>query len=157
MENKTNVAVVGEFTLLKNKLTAIIEKEGNATNPSMLICSKVDNPESVTLADLTVDLKNIFNMNEDERKKITDSIDTLQKDNTNTSPVAFQLKSAFLYYKDGAVQEFAISITTNFNTNLKLNGISLTSIGLAVWNTERETIKKQMGFASIAKVLEDLK
>lgn len=162
MTQSMNLALGANFELLKTNLTGVFEKDDKGSRV-LLAPTKVDNPTSVTLEEMIVDFKKAFNMSEEDSKKIEDSLNNVKKEGSSfdISKIAFQLQAAFLY-RDAptngtATTEYAFAVSVDMSDALPDFGfVKLNSLFVAVWNTDRQAVLRQIGTGNINKMLTNL-
>jgi hypothetical protein len=157
-----NLAVGINFDLLKTNLSAMYEKGENGSK-ILLLPTKVDSTSTVSLGEMVTDFQNAFGMKDADSDKISTSLDSVKKEGSTFDPnaVTFQLQSAFLYKnspKEGEGDlEYAIAVAVDMANALPdLGFIKLNRLYLAVWNTERTTVLKQLGTGAIDNMLKTL-
>ena len=157
-----NLAFGANFDLLKTNLAAVFEKDENGTK-ILLIPTKVDSPTPVTLGEMLADFESAFGINPDDLGNIESGLKAVNEGNKkfNINAITFQLQSAFLY-KDSSIMkekeaEYAFAISVDMSEALPDFGFAkLNSLFFAVWNTERETVLRQIGTGNITKLLANL-
>lgn len=162
MTQNMNLALGANFDLLKTNLAAMFEKDEKGTK-MLLIPTKIDSPVPVTLGEMVADFKNAFGMGEEDSKKIGSSLDAVKKEGSKFDPnaITFQLQSAF-FYKDSPKEgegttEYAVAVSVDMSDALPdLGFVKLNSLFIAVWNTEREVVLRQIGTGNITKMLASL-
>lgn len=150
------------FDLLKNNLVAIYEK-GKDSSKILLTPTKVDHPASVTFGEMIDDVQRAFGMSDEEANKIGSSLESVKKEGSafDINKIAFQLQAAFLY-RDAptngtATTEYAFAVSVDMSDALPDLGFAkLNSLFVAVWNTDRQAVLRQIGTGNINKMLENL-
>lgn len=162
MMKNMSLALGANFDLLKTNLAAVFEKDEKGSK-MLLVPTKIDSPTPVTLEEMIEDFKQAFGMNEEDAKKIENSLDAVKKEGSSfdVNAMTFQLQSAFLYKdapKEGeGVTEYAFAVSVDMSDALPdLGFVKLNSLFIAVWNTEREAVLRQIGTGNIAKMLASL-
>lgn len=112
---------------------------------------------------MIADFKRAFNMSEEDSKKIESNLNAVKKEGSSfdVNAISFQLQSAFLYNdspKEGeGVTEYAFAISVDMSDALPdLGFVKLNSLFIAVWNTKREAVLRQIGTGNITKMLASL-
>lgn len=159
MTQSMNLALGANFNLLKTNLAAVFEKDEKGSK-ILLIPTKVDSPTPVTLDEMIADFKSAFGMSDGDSDKIGKSLDTVKKENStfDIKTITFQLQSAFFYKEipktGNGTTEYAFAISVNMSDALPdLGFVKLNSLFIAVWNTEREAVLRQIGTGNITKML----
>lgn len=163
MTESMNLALGANFDLLKTNLAAVFEKDEKGSK-ILLTPTKIDSPTPVTLGEMIADFKSAFNMSEEDAKKIESNLDAVKKEGSSfdVNAITFQLQSAFLYNdspKEGGerVTEYAFAISVDMSDALPdLGFVKLNSLFIAVWNTKREAVLRQIGTGNITKMLASL-
>ena len=164
MTQNMNLALGANFDLLKTNLAAVFEKDDKGSK-ILLVPTKIDSPTPVTLGEMIADFKKAFGMSDEDSKKIGGTLDAVatKKEGSefDVNAITFQLQSAFLYKdspKEGTgVTEYAFAISVDMADALPdLGFVKLNSLFIAVWNTERETVLRQIGTGNIARMLANL-
>lgn len=162
MTQSMNVALGANFELLKTNLTAVFEKDEQGSRV-LLAPTKVENPTSVQLDEMIADFKKAFNMSDEDSKKIENCLNSAKKEGSafDINKMAFQLQAAFLYRnapaKGTATTEYAFAVSVDMSDALPdLGFVKLNSLFLAIWNTERQAVLRQIGTGNISKMLENL-
>lgn len=161
MTENMNLALGANVELLKTPLSVMLEKSGNGFK-ILLLPTKLDSPHSVTLGEMVDEFKSAFQIEESETKKIEDSLKTVSSNENNfdTNKIKFQLQSAFLYLDSNSetkTKEYALAISVDTSDALpSLGFVKLNSVYVAVWNTEREAVLRQIGSGNISSMLEKL-
>lgn len=207
MTQNMNLALGVNFDLLKTNLAAMYEKDSTGSK-ILLLPTTVNSPNPVTLDEMLADFKNAFGMNEEDSKKIGESLNGVKKEGSkfDVNKITFQLQAAFLYKNTPAIAapenggstpdtpegesgtagtaddtsttsatsgeevatttpanaekgftEYAFAVSVNMADALPNFGfIKLNSLFVAVWNTERENVLKQIGAGNITRMLQQL-
>lgn len=163
MGKEMNLAFGVNFDLLKTNLSAIYEKD-DAGSRVLLLPTKLDSSETVSLGEMIDDFKKVLGMKEEESPKIEESLKALNKQEGqfDLNKLTFQLQSAF-FYKDMPKQgdgetEYALAISVNMENALPDFGfIKLNKLSIAVWNTDKKIVLEKFGGYKIDKMLEKLK
>lgn len=161
MTENMNLALGANLELLKTPLSVMLEKSGNGYK-ILLLPTKLDSPHSVTLGEMVDEFKSAFNMGDDVKEKITNSLKSVSDDENSFDPnkIKFQLQSAFLYLDSNTepkTKEYALAISVDTSDALpSLGFVKLNSLYVAVWNTEREAVLRQIGSGNISSMLEKL-
>lgn len=162
MTESMNLALGANFDLLKTNLAAIFEKDEKGSK-TLLTPTKIDSPTPVTLGEMIADFKRAFNMSEEDSKKIESNLNAVKKEGSSfdVNAISFQLQSAFLYNdspkKGEGVTEYAFAISVDMSDALPdLGFVKLNSLFIAVWNTKREAVLRQIGTGNITKMLASL-
>lgn len=162
MTQNMNLALGANFDLLKTNLSAVFEKDADGSK-ILLAPTKIDSPTPVTLGEMMDDFKKAFGMSEEDSQKIEKNLDAVRKEGSqfDVKAITFQLQSAFLYKdspkeKEG-ITEYAFAMSVDMSDALPdLGFVKLNSLFIAVWNTERETVLRQIGTGNITKMLASL-
>ncbi len=164
MTQNMNIALGANFDLLKTNLSAMFEKDDKGSK-ILLLPTKINSPNSVTLDEMITDFKKAFGMNDNDSKQIEEQLNAAKKEGSavDIGKITFQLQSAFLY-KDMPKQgsgneetEYAFAISVNMAEALPdLGFVKLNNLFIAIWNTEREAVLRQIGTGNITKMLETL-
>jgi hypothetical protein len=167
MEKKMNLAVGLNFDLLKTNLAAMFENDESGSK-ILLLPTKVDSPSTVSLNEMVDEFKEAFSLGNDA-DKIRGSLESVTKeggdggDKKKFDPLAItvQLQSAFIYKtipaKGDGELEYAIAVAVNMADALpSLGFLKVNSLFLAVWNTERESVLRQIGTGNISNMLKEL-
>jgi Sec-independent protein translocase protein TatA len=166
MAKEMSLAVGVNFELLKTELAAMYEK-GKSESQILLLPTKVDSPATVSLGEMIDEFKKAFGMDEKSAKQIEDSLKSVTEEGENTKSnfdpekIRFQLQAAFVYRKapkeGDAETEYAFAIKVDLGEALPDMGfLKLNSLSIAVWNTERSAILRQMGTGNITNLLKEL-
>lgn len=173
MTESMNLALGVNFDLLKTNLSAMFEKDDKGSK-ILLLPTKVDSPNPVTLKEMVKDFQKAFGMNEKDSKEIENSLDAVKKEGSTFNPeaITFKLQSAFFYKnmpkqaaadaQNAATQtagetEYAFAVSVDMADALPDLGFAkLNSMFIAVWNTERETVLRQIGTGKITHMLTNL-
>lgn len=162
MTQSMNLALGANFELLKTNLTGVFEKDEKGSRV-LLAPTKVDNPTSVTLGEMISDFKNAFGMSTEDSKKIEDNLNNVKKEGSSfdINKIAFQLQAAFLY-RDAptngtATTEYAFAVSVDMSDALPDFGfVKLNSLFVAMWNTDRQAVLRQIGTGNISNMLTNL-
>lgn len=162
MTQNMNLALGANFDLLKTNLAAVFEKDEKGSK-ILLIPTKVNSPTPVTLGEMIADFKKAFGMSDEDSKKIESHLNAVKKEGSSfdVNAITFQLQSAF-FYKDSPkegkkVTEYAFAISVDMADALPDLGFAkLNSLFIAIWNTERETVLRQIGTGAIDEMLKKL-
>lgn len=173
MTESMNLALGVNFDLLKTNLSAMFEKDDKGSK-ILLLPTKVDSPNPVTLGEMVEDFKKAFGMNEKDSEGIKNSLEAVKKEGSTFNPdaITFKLQSAFFYKnmpKQAAANaqnpetqtagetEYAFAVSVDMADALPdLGFVKLNSMFIAVWNTERETVLQQIGTGKITHMLTSL-
>lgn len=170
MTQSMNLALGANFNLLKTNLAAMFEKD-ETSNKILLVPTKINSPTPVTLKEMVDDFKSAFGMSDEDSKKIGNTLDAVAtpkgEKKFDVNAITFQLQAAFLYKEIPAAQaeaeaqkgvtEYAFAISVDMADALPdLGFVKLNSLFVAVWNTEREAVLRQIGTGNIAKILANL-
>lgn len=161
MAKDMNLALGANVELLKTPLSVMYEKSGK-NHKILLLPTKLDSPHSVTLEEMVEEFKSAFGMGDDVKEKLTNSLKTVSDDENSFAPnkFKFQLQSAFLYLDSSTepiTKEYALAISVDTSDALpSLGFVKLNSVYIAVWNTEREAVLRQIGSGNISSMLEKL-
>ena len=163
MGKEMNFAFGVNFDLLKTKLSAIYEKDDMGSRV-LLLPTKLDSSETVSLEEMIKDFEKVLNMEKEESSKINKSLEALNKEGGqfDINKLTFQLQSAFFYQDtpkqgDGEM-EYALAISVNMENALPDFGfIKLNKLSIAVWNTDKKVVLEKFGGYKIDKILEKLK
>lgn len=162
MTESMNLAFGANFDLLENNLAAVFEK--NKDGSKILVTpTKIENPASVKLEKIITELQKNFGVSEAETQKMKDSLNSVknEKSTLKIEEMDFRLQTAFLYRNapatGTATTEYAFAISVDMSDALPdLGFIKLNSLFVAVWNTERQAVLRQIGTCDISKMLENL-
>lgn len=173
MTESMNLALGVNFDLLDTNLSAMFEKDDKGSK-ILLLPTKVDSPNPVKLGKIVEDFQKAFGMNEKDSKEIENSLDAVKKEGSTFNPdaITFKLQSAFFYKnmpkqaaadaQNAATQtagetEYAFAVSVDMADALPDLGFAkLNSMFIAVWNTERETVLRQIGTGKITHMLTNL-
>lgn len=173
MTESMNLALGVNFNLLDTNLSAMFEKDDKGSK-ILLLPTKVDSPNPVKLGKIVEDFQKAFGMNEKDSKEIENSLDAVKKEGSTFKPeaITFKLQSAFFYKnmpkqaaadaQNAATQtagetEYAFAVSVDMADALPDLGFAkLNSMFIAVWNTERETVLRQIGTGKITHMLTNL-
>lgn len=162
MAKEMNLALGVNFDLLKTNLSAIYEKSDEG-NKVLLFPTKVDSPNPVTFGEMITDFKKTFGMTEEDAKKIEGSLDSVKKEGSSfdLTKVKICLQVAYFYYnkpkKGDKETEYAVSVSVDMADALPdLGFVKLNSLSLAIWNTDKTAVVRQIGSGNISKMLEEL-
>lgn len=179
MTENMNLALGANFDLLKTNLAAMFEKDETGSK-ILLVPTKIDSPTPVTLEEMIADFKSAFGMKDEDSNKIESSLNAVKKEGSkfDVNKITFQLQAAFFYKDMPAAQstagndknppaetqnanqgitEYAFAISVDMSDALPdLGFVKLNSLFLAVWNTEREAVLRQIGTGNITKMLANL-
>lgn len=162
-EKKKNVAVGLNFDLLKTNLVAMYE-ENEKGSEILLLPTKVDSPTSVTFEEMIKDFKNVVGMG-DNADNIVSSLQSVKKNGSTFQPekITVSLQSAYLYKTIPKVEgneselDYAIAVSVDMADALPDFGFfKINSLFLAVWNTDKKVVLKQIGCGSITELLKEL-
>lgn len=168
MLEKTNFATGLNFDLLKVNFQAMVEKSENGTKV-LLLPTKTENPPSVSLGEMVNEFKTGLGI-EGADKAITDKINAVKKDDKaiNVNEIKFQLAAAFLYVEkpkepqkdtpqneeSKTKTEYALAINVDLKDALPDFGFfKINNVFIAVWNTERKAVLKNIGAGEITEML----
>lgn len=179
MTQSMNLALGVNFDLLKTNLAAVFEKDEKGSK-ILLAPTKIDSPTPVTLGEMIADFKSAFGMSDEDSKKIESSLNAVKKEGSSFNPnaITFQLQAAFFYKDmpaapkkegegkeptaetqdtDQGTTEYAFAISVDMSDALPdLGFVKLNSLFIAVWNTEKEAVLRQIGTGNITKMLANL-
>lgn len=162
MTESMNLAFGANFDLLKTNLNAVFKKDKDGCE-ILVAPTKIEKPASVKWKDIYDDFKNAFDMPDTEIQKMEDSLNSVknEKSTLKIEEMDFQLQAAFLYKNapatGTATTEYAFAINVDMSDALpSLGFIKLNSVFVAVWNTERQAVLRQIGTGDISKMLENL-
>lgn len=168
MTQSMNLALGVNFDLLKTNLAAVFEKDEKSSR-ILLVPTKTDSPTPVTLKEMTEDFKKAFGMTDEDSTKFENSLNAVKKEDSQLKldEITFQLQSAFFYKEipqkeegkepEKGVTEYAFAISVDMADALPdLGFVKLNSLFLAVWNTKREAVLRQIGTGNITKMLANL-
>lgn len=168
MTQSMNLALGVNFDLLKANLAAVFEKDEKGSR-ILLAPTKTDSPTPVTLKEMTEDFKKAFGMTDEDSKKFESSLNAVKKEGSQLKldEITFQLQSAFFYKEvppkeeekepEKGVTEYAFAISVDMADALPdLGFVKLNSLFLAVWNTNRKAVLRQIGTGNITKMLANL-
>lgn len=162
MTESMNLAFGANFDLLENNLNAVFKKDKDGSE-ILVAPTKIEKPASVKLEKIITELQETFGVSEAETQKMKDSLNSVknEKSTLKIEEMDFQLQAAFLYKNapatGTATTEYAFAINVDMSDALpSLGFIKLNSVFVAVWNTERQAVLRQIGTCDISKMLENL-
>ena len=168
MTEKTNFATGVNFDLLKVNFQAMMEKSENGTK-LLLLPTKTETPPSVSLGDIVNEFKTNLGI-EGADKAITDKVNAVKKEDKPIAmnEIKFQLSAAFLYIEKPKEEkkdtpqneesktktEYALAINVHLKDALPDFGFfKINNVFIAVWNTERKAVLKNIGAGEITEML----
>ena len=168
MTEKANFATGANFSLLKVNFQAMYEKSEDGSKV-LLLPTKTENPPSVSLGEMLNEFKIGFGI-EGADKVITDKVNAVKKEDKsiNINEIKFQLAAAFLYMEKPKEEkkdtpqneeskpktEYALAINIDLKDALPDFGFfKINNVFIAVWNTERKAVLKNIGAGEITEML----
>lgn len=162
MTQNMNLALGANFDLLKTNLSAVFEKDADGSK-ILLAPTKIDSPTPVTLGEMMDDFKKAFGMSDKDSQEIESKLEAVKEKDSqfNVKDITFRLQSAFLYKdspKEGTgITEYAFAMSVDMSDALPDLGFAkLNSLFIAVWNTEKETVLRQIGTGKISNMVASL-
>ncbi|HIZ06198.1 MAG TPA: hypothetical protein H9950_07575 [Candidatus Bacteroides avicola] len=164
----TNFATGVSFNLLKVDFQAILEKSDTGTR-ALVLPTKADNPPTVSLGEITDEFKKALNIDGADAN-IKEKINAVKKEGKSINPdeIKFQLAAAFLYIEmpnepkkeepknedSKTTTEYALAINVDLQDALPdFGAFKLNSVFIAVWNTKRKAVLKNIGAGEITEML----
>lgn len=158
-----NYAIGVDATILATPVAGLV-KGGNEEIEVLILPTKVETVQTLNFDTLLKEIATQFKVPAADITKAMDGISAIFP-SFDPKKLTFQLNQIFFHYKkekkaEGATQEpeatteYAFSIKINLGGILELAGIiSIDTLYLAIWNTNRESVLKQFNMADISALL----
>lgn len=154
-EDQLQFALGMDLTILKTKVAGMV-KSGDGKTQVLVLPAKVETASKLSFKDLLEEISKQFGINKDSINTAMDNIKTIFP-KFDPEKLTFQLNQIFFYYNKeaaGPTTEYAFSIQINLGGLFELAGVlSIETLYMAIWNTKRVSVLKQLGMADLSTLL----